>query len=181
MIDPEIAKNGGLHRVKIKETGMIIQIQVIANTPKKMLNHDVIEQIIGYESTGTVAIMDALDVGRTSAKITYYRFVFNILSDLNYHFVDKRGRMRKITLNHYCDAVNADGTNRIRRGSIDESSVKEKNSHDGEKSRKRYTTNDRHYRFAHLDNNYRNDDSASLKTYTVPLEPVYNDIKRLFI
>ncbi len=176
MIDPEIAQNGGIHKIKVESNNIVFQFQVVENIPKKVFNQHVIKQIKEYENTAIAAIMNAIDVGRKSAQLTYYRFVFNILQDLNYHFIDVRGRMRFLSLNYYCSAVGQ------RRASLDESSVRtKKQDKDGEKNRKHYTTSDRHYRFVHLDNRNRIDDSESLRTYTTQLQPIYNDIKRVFI
>ena len=175
MIDPEIAQNGGIHKIKV-EGNTVFQFQVIANIPKKVFNQNVVKQIKEYENTAIAAIMNAIDVGRKHAEITYYCFVLSILQDLNYQFVDVRGRMHFLSLNHYSIAVGK------RPDSLRESSVEtKKQDKDGEKNRKHYTTTDRHYRFLHLDNINRIDDSESLRTFITQLRPIYIEIKRVFI
>lgn len=86
--------------------------------------------------------------------------------------------MRSITLNYFCDAINAISPQRVRRASLQKSSLESKT----EDKRKRYTTSDRQYRFSHLDTDlYLIDGSAMPVTDMNNLKRIYNDIKRRFI
>lgn len=179
--DPEIALSGRSQQIKVPDIGKILQFWTIDTNPKRVLSQDVFQRAIEYEDTGVADIMEALNVGKRSAKITYYRFTFNILESLNYHFVDKKGAMRSITLNYFCDAINAISPQRVRRASLHKSSLESK-TEDSEIKRKRYTTSDRQYRFAHLDTDlYLIDGSAMPVTDMNNLKRIYNDIKRRFI
>jgi len=177
--DPEIALNGRLQQVKVNDIGKIFQFRTIDQNPKRELSPDVFQKVIEYEDKGVADIMKAINVGKRSAKITYYRFAFNVLEGLNYHFIDKNGSKRSITLNYYCDAINAICPNRVRRASLHKSSVEKK---DSEIKRKRYmASDDRLYRFAHLDTDrYLIDGSELPVTEMNKLKLIYNDIKGMF-
>lgn len=88
--DLEIALSGRSQQIKVPDIGKIFQFWTIDTNPKRVLSQDVFQRAIEYEDTGVADIMEALNVGKRSAKITYYRFTFNILESLNYHFVDKK-------------------------------------------------------------------------------------------
>lgn len=180
--DPEIALNGRLQQVKVNDKGKIFQFRTIDQNPKRELSPDVFQKVIEYEDKGVADIMKAINVGKRSAKITYYRFAFNVLEGLNYHFIDKNGSKRSITLNYYCDAINAICPNRVRRASLHKSSVERKTKEDSEIKRKCYKTSDRLYRFAHLDTDLYLIDGSELQSVDMNnLKYIYNDIKRQFI
>jgi hypothetical protein len=169
--NPQITSNQSLI-AKNKESGTIIRVEVISNSPKKMLTEDIVLQVKDDEEKRVSSIMEATGEGKKSATLTYYCFIFTILNYLGYHVEDKNGKVRQISLNSFCNKFDR------RRASLREP---KDNCEDISANARHYHILDRRYRFLDLNNYTLSDgDDEELRNNIKHLKPIYNDLLERF-